>query len=284
MDIVPLHLEEVDSTNTWAKTHCPPLNANQITRISASMQTKGRGRFGRPWLSPKDKNIYVSFCFIPPKEALLPHLVQLACLSSCQLIENYGLTPQIKWPNDLMIQEQKIGGVLCEPQDHYVIIGIGLNVNMGEETRKKIDQKATSFFLETKQTFDLKKVLDDLSALFIKALLFYQKEGFSPFFKHYQSLLLYLGEMISCEHLKTSLLGIFHSVTFEGAMNLLLPSGDLQLITSGDIKCLRRNTLNPPKRDEDFYVSTLSKNLLRNSFFMTTIVSIFWLSYQTVIS
>jgi len=106
------------------------------TLVVAESQTKGKGRLGRIWFSPKYKGIYFSLILRPklsPDKA--PVLTLLAAVAVCEAIKaNTGLDTQIKWPNDIIFGARKVGGILTElnaemDEINFIVIGIGLNVN-----------------------------------------------------------------------------------------------------------------------------------------------------------
>jgi len=115
--------------------------ATEGTVVLAETQTKGRGRLGRQWSSPKYKGIYLSLILKPaatPQQA--PILTLLAAISVAEAIKEYcGLEVKIKWPNDVLAKDKKIGGILTElnaemDATRFVVIGIGLNVNNDKQT------------------------------------------------------------------------------------------------------------------------------------------------------
>ena len=106
------------------------------TAVIAEAQSAGRGRLGRSWSSPKHKGIYCSLVLrpeIPPGQA--PVLALLAAVAVCEAVENVsGVRCGIKWPNDILLHNRKLGGILTElraelDRTSYCVIGIGLNVN-----------------------------------------------------------------------------------------------------------------------------------------------------------
>ena len=128
------YYDQIDSTSTHMKNNA----YQQGDIIIADMQNKGRGRNGKAFHSPANKGIYLSFLITPDLniyEALkITALVSVALVKTIQ--KNYHLTPSIKWVNDLMIQDKKIAGILCEStlKNNYkdiekMIIGIGINVH-----------------------------------------------------------------------------------------------------------------------------------------------------------
>ncbi len=132
-------LKETDSTNRDALARAQA-GAASGTVVAAESQTAGRGRRGRAWHSPAGENLYCSIIFAPPplqREAtsILPWIPLLTGIAVATAIEDLtGLKPSLKWPNDLLLNDKKCGGILCESaqqgQDQpFTIIGIGLNVN-----------------------------------------------------------------------------------------------------------------------------------------------------------
>ncbi|NGX50936.1 MAG: Bifunctional ligase/repressor BirA [Chlamydiae bacterium] len=232
-----IHFKEIDSTNNWAKKNCRSLDLSQITRITADEQTSGRGRFNRKWLSPKDLNIYLTYLFAIDRDTIDPaNLAQLLSLSIASLLDQEGVTPQIKWPNDVLIDGKKIAGLLCETTDLAIILGAGINVNMGKELLDTIDQPATSLLVETGKSHSIEKLIKSLELLFLQDLRLYRKEGFPPFFKRYDALLTHKGQTITLKQNGSSVTGTLHSLNPDGRLNLLLPSGEIQTISSGEIQ------------------------------------------------
>jgi BirA family biotin operon repressor/biotin-[acetyl-CoA-carboxylase] ligase len=93
-------------------------------------QTGGKGRHGRQWAAPAGTSVLVSVMLHPPAERHLPELSLAAALATAEAIEGAtGLTVQVKWPNDVMLNRRKVAGILCELTDGVVVCGIGINVN-----------------------------------------------------------------------------------------------------------------------------------------------------------
>ncbi len=130
-----LVLDEIDSTNDEAARQ---LGAGRPApfAVLARRQTRGRGRFGRAWHSGDSGNLYASFAFRP---RVAPDRMQTFTLwmgvNLCELVANFtGLTPGLKWPNDIVFDGRKAGGMLTEArvdadQIRDLVFGLGLNVN-----------------------------------------------------------------------------------------------------------------------------------------------------------
>jgi BirA family biotin operon repressor/biotin-[acetyl-CoA-carboxylase] ligase len=127
---------ELDSTNSEAYRMARE-GRGEGEVVVADRQLRGRGRLGRRWLSPPGANLYVSIILRPPilvKDApLITLMAAVATAKATKVIS--GLQPQIKWPNDLLINNKKVAGLLNELRGkagkvEFVILGIGINVNM----------------------------------------------------------------------------------------------------------------------------------------------------------
>ncbi|HSI98178.1 MAG TPA: biotin--[acetyl-CoA-carboxylase] ligase [Gaiellaceae bacterium] len=93
-------------------------------------QTSGRGRHGRPWVAPPATSVLASVMLHPPAGRHLPELSLAAALAAAEAVEGVtGLSVQIKWPNDVMLNRRKVAGILSELSDGTVVVGVGINVN-----------------------------------------------------------------------------------------------------------------------------------------------------------
>lgn len=130
-----LVLDEIDSTNDEAVRQLAAGRATPFV-VLARRQTCGRGRFGRVWHSDSSANIYASFAFRPqsPPDRMQTFTLWMG-LNICELLSNFtGLSPGIKWPNDILFDGRKAGGMLTEAridadQIRDLVFGLGLNVN-----------------------------------------------------------------------------------------------------------------------------------------------------------
>jgi len=240
MEIKDIHLETVGSTNEYAKTHSSQFDPQEITCINADQQTAGYGRMQRRWHSPKDCNIYATFYFRLSLQTLhLASLAQIMTLSVSMVLIKEGLCPKIKWPNDVQLNEKKLAGVLCETRFHTdgieIFLGIGINVNMDLDQLSLIDQPATSLSNETGHLWDRAVLLKKLQKQFAADLEKFKKEGFTPFHSQFENLLAYKGQTIRCFDGHKEWVGICHSITSDGQLNLYLANKEIHTMLSGDI-------------------------------------------------
>ncbi len=240
MKIDFIQLDTVSSTSTWAKENSTKLNLSHLTCITAKEQTAGRGRQDRKWLSPSGANLYTTFYFTVPENApYLANLGQIMALACAELLLDLNVPTQIKWPNDLLVNKKKIGGVLTETfpvKDRIAAsIGLGLNINMPEELLRTIDKPATSLHLILHKQIDPLSLLDPLLTLFTSHLVLLQSEGFAPFQKRFLDLLAYHGEQITVHLPNQTVHGICFGITTDGRLQLLLPSGEMGILSAGEI-------------------------------------------------
>ena len=165
-------------------------NKNKDIKICiAEEQTKGRGRRGKSWISPKFKNIYFSLNSYLKKEDLSGLSIAVA-LSVSEVLTKINVMSLIKWPNDLLVGNKKICGILIETAKEgeltKVVIGIGINVNM--EYSELIDQEWTSIKLEKKQSVDRNSIITEMINQLCITLNKFEQEEFDYFLKKFTSL------------------------------------------------------------------------------------------------
>lgn len=144
--------DEVDSTNTRLLQMALAGAANG-TVVLADRQTRGSGRLGRSFASPGGSGIYLSYLLRPECDTdRLSLLTSYAGLAVCEVLEGYGLTPAIKWPNDIIIDRRKVCGILTKLTGdaetatiNGAVIGIGVNVTQRrEDFPEELQDKAIS--------------------------------------------------------------------------------------------------------------------------------------------
>lgn len=154
-----IFLDNVSSTQDYIKEKIVKREYN--TAVLANSQELGRGRRDREWESPIG-GLWFSFD-IPFYSELITIKIGVAVRESIE--EIYGVSPLIKWPNDIILDDKKAGGILCEKVEDRVIIGVGLNTNL-----KKVDvENAISLFSKTREIIDnkelMKKIIDKFFVL-----------------------------------------------------------------------------------------------------------------------
>ena len=157
-----VHFKEIDSTNNYLKNSYQLLD--DFTFATADYQSHGKGRNDRVWQSNIGENLMFSF-LIKNKELIskAESFSILTAVEVASLIEKYNIgNVSIKWPNDILIGDKKVCGILLEGQvPDYLVVGVGLNVNQ-KEFPNDLRRPATSLSLETKQKFDIEELRDRL--------------------------------------------------------------------------------------------------------------------------
>lgn len=158
--------DAVTSTNNIALLKAKE-NSNKNYVVIADSQSAGRGRHGRTWTSPAGKNIYLSLSwhFAKPMNALTELSVTVGkCIANALKNDGISQAITIKLPNDLMHDNKKFGGILIETipvngTECIAVIGIGINVNIGEKDTALIDQPWTSLLQITKEEQDRNRLI-----------------------------------------------------------------------------------------------------------------------------
>lgn len=166
-------LDTIDSTNEEAKRLGSKGEADG-TVIFAEEQTKGKGRLGRSWISPKGSSLIFSVLLRPNMMPFdIPNITIAAGYSVCKAIRKFtGCNAMIKWPNDLIIGNKKICGILTEmaaeaDRINYVVVGIGINVNI-QSFPEEISCKATSLSIESGKKINRADLVKEILAQFDK--------------------------------------------------------------------------------------------------------------------
>lgn len=233
MQIKHYHLESIDSTNNWAKSHIQEFNKNELTYITADFQTAGRGRFKRAWVSPPKQNLLATYVlWLGQFDFNLPQVLALAV---ADFLKPRGFNVQLKWPNDLLINGKKFAGILSETIEEdngrWLILGIGLNLNMPSETLKLIDRPATSLLNESGKEYSPDEMGRLLAAYFEKSVAHYH--SFGPFYDRFKEKLIHKnGDSIKIgnDH------GTFLDFNKDGSITLLLDDGRTKTFISGEIE------------------------------------------------
>ena len=162
-----LTFDTLDSTNSYLKRRGKYLD--HFTVVQANHQEQGKGRLGRSWQDQGNSLLFSILLKEKIEPERVPLLSLLAGASVVLTLEHYGLTPLVKWPNDTLVSEKKISGILTEAvsegEDIFYIVGIGINLNQ-KEFEGELSQKATSLFLLKKKEYDKEEVLTVLLSYF----------------------------------------------------------------------------------------------------------------------
>jgi BirA family biotin operon repressor/biotin-[acetyl-CoA-carboxylase] ligase len=242
-DLAIILLDEVDSTNDEAARQLAAGRDAPFV-VLARKQTRGRGRLGRSWHSEKNGNLYASFAFRPK---VSPGRMAIFTLwmgvNICELIANFAqLSPGIKWPNDILFDGRKAGGMLTEARvdtDHIrdLIFGLGLNVNGPSEAwPAELAARAVSLAQQATAPLDVNRFT---AALLGRVLLAYEQfvegEHVTTFADLWQKYDVLRGHSIALLQGDRRIAGTALGIDDEGSLLIRPPHGRIQRFHAGDV-------------------------------------------------
>jgi BirA family biotin operon repressor/biotin-[acetyl-CoA-carboxylase] ligase len=192
--------DKTASTNDDAKEYLL-IQPAELSVHLAEQQEAGKGRNGKKWISPKGKNIYLSLGWKSPLQySELDGLsLSVGSILATVLNKKANNSIKIKWPNDLMINQKKISGILIETIEIEgqvgIVIGIGINVHMSQEDGKDIDQSWVALDEASRDINDRNLLVAMLLNELFKLIKIFPKEGFKAFKSEFESLDLLNGKV-----------------------------------------------------------------------------------------
>jgi BirA family biotin operon repressor/biotin-[acetyl-CoA-carboxylase] ligase len=248
-----LYLPSTGSTNDVAKALAAQ-GAPAGTVVLAEAQTAGRGRMGRRWFAPPGACLLCSILFrpdLPPTQT--PRLTMLCALATADAVEaGGGLRVWLKWPNDLVVESRiphpasrnwrKLAGVLTETgvmgeRLDFVVVGIGVNVNVEPEVLPTLAPDATSILAEVMRPVDRLALLATFLAG-VERRYEALRAGESPH-REWAARLATLGQPARVTTSEGVLTGVAESVDEDGALLLRTPDGELRRLLAGDVTLAR---------------------------------------------
>lgn len=231
--------EQIDSTNIRA-TELARQGAAEGTLVLAEQQTQGKGRLGRQWLAPAGSSLLMSLLLRPA--LALPQIHRVTMICSLAIVEAMarvaGLQASIKWPNDVTIGGKKVAGILTEASAHgktltYVVVGMGINVNLDVRTLPDLLTPATSLATEAGRPISR---LDLLLAILegIEARYLHLQAGWSPR-DEWREHLATLGQPVRAGTREEVVEGWAEDVDQDGALLVRTDDGVLLRVVAGDV-------------------------------------------------
>lgn len=231
---------ELPSTNDLAKS-LGAQGASEGTLVVAEAQTAGRGRLGRDWLSPPGEGIYVSLILKPPlPPSELPQITLTVAVAVVRALRAAaGVSPGIKWPNDLILGGKKLGGILTEMETEsdrirYVVVGLGLNVN-NPQFPPELSATATSLLRETGRRVPraplVRAWLEEFETLYDG----FSAGNFPEILEEWRHHTVTLGRRVTVRHGNREFHGWAREVEADGALLLETEAGETIRVTSGEV-------------------------------------------------
>lgn len=233
-------LQTTGSTNDYLKT-LSHKGCENGTVAAAREQTSGKGRLGRKWVSEKDENIYFSVLLKPQLSPMeVSGITPVAGLAVCKAIREFcNIDCKIKWPNDVIVNNKKLVGILTEMSAEFdavefIVIGIGINIDQ-TDFPEEVKSKATSLFLETGNKPDKNKFL----ALVLKHL---EDELTKSNYKinetnleDYKNLCATIGRKVTCCKGNSRIQGTAVNVNTKGELEVKTEDNSVITVNSGEV-------------------------------------------------
>ncbi|NLK43342.1 MAG: biotin--[acetyl-CoA-carboxylase] ligase [Tissierellia bacterium] len=235
------YFDSIDSTNKKAKEIA--LDEEEGTVLISEEQTDGKGRMGRDWVSPKGKGIWMTIILKPNIEPMkVPKLTLLGAAAVHKALDKMGIKTQIKWPNDILIAGKKICGILTEMSGelsmiNYIIMGIGINVNLDEgDIPEELKDKASSLKISTGEEINRKEltanILNELEKLYIS---FKEEDNMDEVLKICRENSILLGEEVKIIRGNDIRLGKAIDIKEDGELLVKFEGDNIESIISGEV-------------------------------------------------
>lgn len=234
-------VKQVDSTNLALLRRERSAEGSAVTCLLAEQQTNGRGRRGKTWHSPLGENVYLSILW--QTELSLARLnglsLALGVAIATMLSEVFGINAQLKWPNDVLVKNKKIAGILVEVDGAVegpirVVVGLGLNVSTEHETTEPNGHDWTSVRAQSERHVSRTEVALNVMSRLLLALHEFESLGFRAFRQRWIALDAYAGMPVQITSHEHSLIGLDRGVDDNGAL-VLDVDGVVQTISSGEV-------------------------------------------------
>lgn len=241
-----LVFDTLPSTNQYLleqAVHFP----NKTVVCLADQQTAGRGRRGNAWSSPAGSNIYCSVLWHTSLDAsLLGGMNLVTGISIAEMIADIdkSLSPQLKWPNDVYLNEKKLAGILIEmvPGKHSncsLVIGIGININMPAHGATEINQPWTDLYACTSAHLSRNTIIAILLTRLLSNLITFTTRGAETFVEKWQPYDYLLGKSIRIATENGIINGTAEGVDASGQLRLKATNNQVILINSGDASIIQ---------------------------------------------
>ncbi len=240
-----IYRESVESTNELLYEFAEN-GGEDGTILISDTQTGGKGRLGRNWYSPGGVNLYLSALLRPEVNPLNSAVFTfIASLALLKTLDALNISSQIKWPNDLLINNKKVAGVLTEMKNEgnkleFIILGIGLNINLSLENIKEnlpeISDSVTSLSIEKNIVLDREEVASKLICLLDEYYLQFKSEGINSIVAEWSNRWGMINQNISIKVDNEIISGIARKVDNQGFLYIEDSYGNLEKIIAGDLQ------------------------------------------------
>ena len=238
--ILRVHEPLVDSTMNAITDHLHLLEEHPegVVAFSADTQSAGRGREGRRWVTA-GKAVATSFALRLGRRRE-PSALQVLALAIIEALGSLYKSDsfQIKWPNDIIIAHEKVGGMIAEWVEDIIILGFGLNLKVSEDAfpeRCSWPAGSIEHILKSDRSYEASQVIEAVIARFLKHLPTWEAVGLGPFIDLFNSKLLYRGRFVTIRSSDQPIRGLLDGIDENGQIRLRLGSGSLISIATGEL-------------------------------------------------
>jgi BirA family biotin operon repressor/biotin-[acetyl-CoA-carboxylase] ligase len=240
-----LCLEKTTSTNDVI-LELARQGASEGTVVAAEIQTQGRGRHGRHWTQTQGKGLAFSLLLRPrlhPDE--MPEITLAAAVAVAKTLEDFRLKPGIKWPNDLLLGNRKVCGILTEmgpKKDKIasVVLGIGINLNQApRDFPKELRENATSLYAASGRKVHRVRFFQNLLHYLEETYGWVVERRFSKVLSEWRKRALTLGRQVKVTQAHHVFYGQAMDIDEKGALVVRNDLGIVERVTSGDVKVLQ---------------------------------------------
>jgi len=235
-----IKLETINSTNDYALSLKDSIIFREGLVVTAKFQSGGNGQRGKVWESSENENLLLSVVIEPEIELTEQSLIsKIVALSVCDVLKNLGIDAKIKWPNDILVANQKIAGILIQNKlkGNYIthsVIGLGFNVNQG--VFKAYSPGATSLRLLLNKEYDVLQIQEQFLS-FLTARLKRFKKGENQDIEYLKSLFL-IDKPAAFESKNKQFMGIIKGVSEIGKLLIQLEDDSIAEFESQQLKYL----------------------------------------------
>ncbi len=228
---------QVGSTNDvaleWAKEGTP-----EFSLVVADTQTAGRGRLNREWVTKPGEGLAFSLVLRPKPNEQIPLFSALGGIAVCEaMIQTFHLPTLIKWPNDVLVHEKKVCGILAEAnwdESPTVVLGIGINVGKGSiPSPDQLNFPATT--LETEISHPVDRTLA-LTEVVKQLILWRERLGTTEFLTYWNEHLAFTGKLVQVTLVGKKIEGILKGINAEGNLQIQKENGTTIGVEMGDVQ------------------------------------------------
>lgn len=223
------YFDEIESTSDYMKTIAA--DAPEGTIVIADSQTRAHGRRGHYWYAPEG-GLWLSVLLVSDRPGLMQIIGSVAV---CEALANFNILLGIKWPNDLMLNSKKIGGIIAEPVGDKIVLGIGLNLTISSFP-VDLETEAASLFQVTKKRLDKMQLLDIICKELDDYYNFVRSDRVPEILAKWRNYTIMFGRMVKIETDSDSYAGRVIDINADGALVIMDDENNIRRVLDGECR------------------------------------------------